>query len=60
MSAGSRTEPGGYAHDSDAEPQFEVADERPPRVVAEMIRSKGYDTVWKDWDPAFLHYSKAG
>ncbi len=60
MSAGSRTEPGGYAHDSGAEAQFEVADERPPRVVAEMIRSKGYDAVWKDWDPAFLHYSKAG
>ena len=60
MSAGSRTEPGGYAHDSRAEAQFEVADERPPRVVAEVIRRKGYDAVWKDWDPAFLRHSKAG
>jgi 2-iminoacetate synthase len=60
MSAGSRTEPGGYAHDRDAEAQFEVADERPPEVVAEVIRNKGYDAVWKDWDPAFLHYLKAG
>lgn len=54
MSAGSRTEPGGYAKESDAEAQFEVADERPPDVVAAVIRSKGYDPVWKDWDPAFL------
>ena len=55
MSAGSRTEPGGYAHESHAEAQFEVADERSPQVVAEVIRSKGYDPVWKDWDPAFLN-----
>jgi len=60
MSAGSRTEPGGYAHDRRAEAQFEVADERPPQVVAEVIREKGYDPVWKDWDPAFLQYSQAG
>ena len=60
MSAGSRTEPGGYTHGSDAEAQFEVADERPPHIVAEVIRSKGYEPVWKDWDPAFLHYSQAG
>jgi 2-iminoacetate synthase len=59
MSAGSRTEPGGYTQGSEAEAQFEVADERPPHVVAEVIRSKGYDPVWKDWDPAFLHYSQA-
>ena len=60
MSAGSRTDPGGYTHTGEAEAQFEIADERPPQVVAEVIRSKGYDPVWKDWDPAFLHYSKAG
>jgi 2-iminoacetate synthase len=55
MSAGSRTDPGGYTRVSDAEAQFEIADERPPHVVAEVIRSKGYDPVWKDWDPVFLH-----
>ncbi len=60
MSAGSRTDPGGYTHTGEAEAQFEIADERPPQVVAEVIRSKGYDPVWKDWDPAFLHFSKAG
>jgi 2-iminoacetate synthase len=60
MSAGSRTEPGGYAHGSEAEAQFEVADERSPDEVAKVIRDKGYEPVWKDWDPAFLHYAKTG
>jgi 2-iminoacetate synthase len=32
-----------------------VADERSPEVVAEVIRRKGYEPVWKDWDAAFLH-----
>ncbi len=41
MSAGSRTEPGGYTQDRHAEAQFEVADERPPQVVAEVIRADG-------------------
>ena len=49
MSAGSHTEPGGYAAPSDAEPQFEVSDERSPAAVAEVLRAAGYDPVWKDW-----------
>jgi 2-iminoacetate synthase len=49
MSAGSHTEPGGYAAPSDAEPQFAIADERSPATVAAMLRDAGYDPVWKDW-----------
>jgi 2-iminoacetate synthase len=49
MSAGSHTEPGGYAHRSEAEPQFEVNDERSPEAVAAVLRRSGYDPVWKDW-----------
>ena len=49
MSAGSHTEPGGYAEESDAEPQFAVADERTPAAVATALRTAGYDPVWKDW-----------
>jgi 2-iminoacetate synthase len=49
MSAGSHTEPGGYAADSDAEPQFEIADERSPAEIAHVLRAAGYDPVWKDW-----------
>lgn len=82
MSAGARTEPGGYTgagrekihqtvrgrvvelasgasewapqegHPTNATSQFNVADERPPREVAEQIRKLGYEPVWKDWDAA--------
>ncbi|MCX5856029.1 MAG: 2-iminoacetate synthase ThiH [Deltaproteobacteria bacterium] len=55
MSAGSRTEPGGYANATHAEAQFEIADDRSPQAVADIIRQKGYEPVWKDWDAAFLH-----
>ncbi len=53
MSAGSATAPGGYtqsvAPSADQE-QFHIADERSPDAVARMLREKGYDPVWKDWD----------
>jgi 2-iminoacetate synthase len=56
MSAGSRTDPGGYtlANGNRAEAQFEIADHRSPEEVAAIIRQKGYEPVWKDWDEAFL------
>ena len=52
MSAGSHTEPGGYAAPSDAEPQFAISDERSPAAVAAALRAAGYDPVWKDWQRA--------
>jgi 2-iminoacetate synthase len=52
MSAGSHTEPGGYAEASDAEPQFEIADARSPAELAAVLRAAGYDPVWKDWERA--------
>lgn len=66
MSAGSKTAPGGYLDKLDnnldknldeqgqpAEGQFNVCDDRTVEEVAESIRQKGYDTVWKDWDQGF-------
>ncbi|HEY4205410.1 MAG TPA: 2-iminoacetate synthase ThiH [Puia sp.] len=50
VSAGSRTNPGGYAADTESLEQFEIHDERSPAVIAGMIRSQGYEPVWKDWD----------
>jgi len=32
--------------------QFEIADERSPQEVAQLLRKLGYDPVWKDWDAA--------
>lgn len=53
MSAGSRTEPGGYACSPEALEQFEVSDERTPQQVARAISAHGYDPVWKDWDEVY-------
>jgi 2-iminoacetate synthase len=53
MSAGSKTEPGGYS-DSEALKQFEIHDYRSPEAVAAMIRSKHYEPVWKDWDAVLI------
>ena len=49
VSAGSSTEPGGYAAPDGAEPQFEVADLRSAAEVAAVVREAGFDPVWKDW-----------
>ncbi len=32
--------------------QFQIADERSPQEVAELLRRLGYEPVWKDWDAA--------
>ena len=53
MSAGSKTNPGGYSVDVDSLEQFEISDERTAAEVATMISSAGYEPVWKDWDKSF-------
>ncbi|MGA1861692.1 2-iminoacetate synthase ThiH [Deferribacter thermophilus] len=55
MSAGSKTEPGGYTlkEDENAE-QFHIEDNRTVDEIINVIRSKGYDPVLKDWDRAFV------
>lgn len=53
MSAGSKTEPGGYVSTPEALEQFEVSDQRTPLQVAEEIKSLGYEAVWKDWDKIY-------
>ena len=54
MSAGSKTQPGGYAGVSDAGEQFAITDDRSPAEVAAMIEAHGCEAVWKDWDREFL------
>lgn len=53
MSAGSSTSPGGYACANEELRQFEIDDNRSPEEIAHMIRSCGFEVVWKDWD-AFM------
>ncbi|WBA80330.1 2-iminoacetate synthase ThiH [Endozoicomonas sp. GU-1] len=59
MSAYSSTHPGGYADDNilgneDLE-QFTIDDNRRPEAVADAIRAKGLEPVWKDWGHCFRH-----
>lgn len=76
MSAGARTEPGGYTGagsedlhltvrgrrvelsapmpDAKATEQFKIHDTRSVAEIAQALRAKGLDPVWKDWDEALL------
>ena len=53
MSAGSKTNPGGYAVEPESLEQFEISDERSVQVIADLIKGKGYEPVYKDWDQKF-------
>ena len=35
--------------------QFGIADHRTPAEISSMLRQKGFDPVWKDWDEAILN-----
>ena len=50
MSAGSKTEPGGYYSYPQTLEQFHVSDERPACEVDAAIRAAGREPVYKDWD----------
>jgi len=59
MSAGSKTNPGGYSGKTDAVEQFRIDDTRTPAEIAEMLKSKGLEPVWKDWDATFTTCQKS-
>ncbi|AWM34203.1 2-iminoacetate synthase ThiH [Hymenobacter nivis] len=50
LSAGSKTNPGGYAVAPESLEQFEISDERSPATIAAMLRRQGLEPIWKDWD----------
>jgi len=50
MSAGSKTEPGGYTQSNKELEQFSVCDDRSAQEFSSMIKAAGYEVVWKDWD----------
>jgi len=53
MSAGSKTNPGGYVVDPESLEQFETSDERSAQQIAAIILNAGYEPVWKDWDKIY-------
>jgi 2-iminoacetate synthase len=50
MSAGSKTNPGGYVVEPQSLEQFEISDERSPQQITALIKQQGYEPVWKDWE----------
>ena len=50
MSAGSKTNPGGYVVAPQSLEQFEISDERSPQQITTLIKQQGYEPVWKDWE----------
>ncbi|GAB3255645.1 2-iminoacetate synthase ThiH [Larkinella harenae] len=54
ISAGSKTNPGGYVVEPQSLEQFEISDERSPAEMAAVIRRAGYEPVWKDWDASLM------
>jgi 2-iminoacetate synthase len=53
MSAGSKTNPGGYVVDPQSLEQFEISDERSAQEIGKIISDSGYEPVWKDWDRSY-------
>ena len=53
MSAGSKTNPGGYAGEEDTLEQFATSDERSAPEIRKVLRIRGFDPVSKDWDPCY-------
>jgi 2-iminoacetate synthase len=53
MSAGSKTNPGGYSGEEETTEQFTIDDDRSAAEISDMLKSAGKETVWKDWDAGF-------
>ncbi|MFH1005661.1 MAG: 2-iminoacetate synthase ThiH [Bacteroidota bacterium] len=53
ISAGSKTNPGGYIVSPESLEQFEINDVRTPMEIAEIIKKQKYEVVWKDWDRTY-------
>lgn len=50
ISAGSKTDPGGYGNPKENLEQFEIDDTRSVDEFIKVISQKGYEPVFKDWD----------
>ena len=55
MSAESKTNPGGYSVEPQSLEQFEISDERSTEDVVSMLKEKGLEVVWKDWNPFAIY-----
>ncbi|MDR1666742.1 MAG: 2-iminoacetate synthase ThiH [Bacteroidales bacterium] len=56
LSAGSKTDPGGYAVYRNELKQWEINDDRSPEEVMNAVKKQGYDVIWKDWDLSLQNF----
>jgi 2-iminoacetate synthase len=57
MSAGSKTNPGGYGEEQESGEQFAIEDQRSPAELSQVLLDRGFEPVWKDFDGGFLDSS---
>lgn len=50
LSAGSKTDVGGYQLEDKSTEQFEISDNRSVAEIMEMMKKRGFQAVHKDWD----------
>ena len=50
FSAGSKTTVGGYNDENKSTEQFDTSDKRSVEEIVAMVRSQGYQVVYKDWE----------
>lgn len=50
FSAGSKTDVGGYQSEDKSTAQFETSDKRSVKEIDHMIKNRGYQPVYKDWE----------
>jgi 2-iminoacetate synthase len=50
FSAGSKTDVGGYEGVDTSTPQFDISDNRSVKEIVKVIKEKGYQPVFKDWE----------
>lgn len=58
LSAGSKTNPGGYTLENNSLNQFEIADKRTPAQIESMLYKNGYQPVWQNWHPKKINHKK--
>lgn len=51
MSAGVSTAVGGHSQDGEQVGQFDISDERSVDEMCEMLKTRGFQPVFKDWEP---------
>jgi 2-iminoacetate synthase len=51
MSAGVSTAVGGHSEEGETVGQFEISDDRSVEAMCAMLRARGYQPVFKDWQP---------